>query len=54
MIGASRETVTRLFAIFKRKKLVGVHGQRCLSPTRLASKSFWLCNRRASCFSFPD
>jgi CRP/FNR family transcriptional regulator, cyclic AMP receptor protein len=26
MIGASRETVTRLFATFKRKKLVEVHG----------------------------
>jgi CRP/FNR family cyclic AMP-dependent transcriptional regulator len=26
MIGASRETVTRLFAEFKRKKLIEVHG----------------------------
>ena len=25
-IGASRETVTRLFATFKRRKLIGVHG----------------------------
>src|ERR1700687_3837669 len=26
MIGASRETVTRLFASFKKKKLIEVHG----------------------------
>jgi CRP/FNR family transcriptional regulator, cyclic AMP receptor protein len=30
MIGASRETVTRLFASFKRERLVEVHGSRLI------------------------
>ena len=36
MIGASRETVTRLFASFKRKQLVDVHGSTLIIKSRAA------------------
>jgi CRP-like cAMP-binding protein len=35
MIGASRETVTRLFASFKRDKLVEVHGATIVITNRM-------------------
>jgi CRP/FNR family transcriptional regulator, cyclic AMP receptor protein len=40
MIGASRETVTRLFASFKRKQLIEVHGSSLLIKNKAALEEF--------------
>jgi CRP/FNR family transcriptional regulator len=34
MIGASRETVTRLFASFKKKRLIEVHGSKLIVKSK--------------------
>jgi len=39
MIGTSRETVTRLFAGFRRKRLIQLHGSTLVVPNRLALES---------------
>jgi CRP/FNR family transcriptional regulator len=36
MIGTSRETVTRLFAGFRRKRLIQLHGSTLVVPNRIA------------------
>jgi CRP-like cAMP-binding protein len=39
MIGTSRETVTRVFADFKRRRLVDAHGSTLLIMDRLGLKA---------------
>jgi CRP-like cAMP-binding protein len=53
MISASRETVTRLFAIFKRKKLVEVHGATLLITNKAGLQKLLAVQPQSELLSIP-